>query len=469
MWSAINAVVSVAGPFVTFIFAARALDPVEFGIIGFTVAMVELLKCFAPQGLYEVLLSGDTEAAAERAVLSTLILSSLGLIAVFELALYFSQSLHAEIGFYFLPLSLLGLRSVFDLAALQPQATLARRLDFARLSLRSILANGAAVAVGLAVIFAGAAFWGLILYYLTLSVVSFLTVAVGTGAMRRPSLDFSGLRGLRREGFFASLVRLLGAVNNYFDQTLVALLVPAAALGNFAFGKRFEMALVTGGMSFSGILFQPSFANSTAAEREVLYTRGLALLTFLFAFPVLVFVVLAPEAVRLVFGERWVEAAPVGGFLAMSGLFRILGSLFGAQLSATRRNRDLLGVSAFSAGVGIATVIAFGPLGVLPLSMALAAKNGVTLVLFAWVATRNRLAMALRLARILVLPAFVGLGAAALFDAGLSGRLPGGPLIVTVAEAVAIVVVATLALVAANWREARALAARLPRPAREGQ
>jgi teichuronic acid exporter len=387
-WSVLNALGGVALPFVVFIAFARWLSPAQVGVAVLATSLAEIVKAFGAPGLYEALLQQGPDARRHhQTALAVLLILGIGLTAVFAGLItvlgWFMPSV-AEAGWL---LDLIGLRILFDLAMTQPQAALAQRLSFGRMASRSVVANiGAGLLGGLIALF-GHPFGGLIAYLTAQSVLVFVMTAVGTGLMVRPRLWRDCIADMQREAFAASIVRLVAAVNNYLDQIVVAGMVGSARLAFYNLGKRVETTFITAAASFSTILFQPLFSLQATAARASGLRNGLAMLTVICGAPAAFMVTNAPGVIHVVFGDRWADAAPVAAILACSGFARALGSVHGALLSVSRRNRQLMWVTSVSATSGIGLVVALAPFGVGAVAAGLALKNAT---MAAWEAVLTR-------------------------------------------------------------------------------
>jgi O-antigen/teichoic acid export membrane protein len=375
VWSTLNAGFSILFPFVMFVVFSRIVPPWQIGVTAFALAGAELIKALCPQGLYETLLRPETTPEQDRAAFGWLLLAGAAGCAVFVLFVGAVGAFWADLGRMRGLVASLGLKVLFDLALIQPQAVLARRTAFRLLAVRAIGANLLAGGAALLLVDGFGPVWGMVGYYAAQSALAFACTALGARALPRPSLDLSALRALMREAGFASGVRFVAAVNNYLDQLLIAAFVPARLLAEFNLAKRVENTLITTAGSLSGVLFQPAFAVQQPELRARLLAQGRAAITALCALPVAVFVVDHRSVVAAVFGPQWLPAAPAAALMAVSGLARVYGSLNGSMLSVTGRNDALFRWAAVMAAGGMAAVALAGPEGVLWVAAALAVKN----------------------------------------------------------------------------------------------
>ena len=385
LWSAANALASVVIPLGVFVYFARALPPWQVGVVAHSLAWVEIIKIFAPLGLYEALVSTD-DYDAVAAPAGTL-LGCAGLAAFVAYAgVMVAAPLWMPAAKSLLPIALaLGVRIIFDLMAIQPQAAIARRMDFKRLGIRSLVANVGAAAGGAAVGMLTTPLYGLIAYYVLQSMILWLTTVAGTSAVAPLSFAWGKLGEIARTSFVATQVRSLATINNFADQAISAVFVGPSLIAHYNLGKRVEIAQITAASSFSSILFQPLFARrDDDSAIAPAFQQSLRMMTLLCGLPTALFVVNAHALILQVFGPHWQEAAPVAMALALGGLARAIGGVSGAYMSVNNQNSMLRNRSIVSAVVGVSIVCLTGWIGLAAMAWLLAIKNGLITVWLGW-------------------------------------------------------------------------------------
>ncbi len=422
VWSALNAAAGVLLPFATFIFFARTVPAAVIGAVALAVSISEILKGFGMPGLYEALLQSDEDRERRQQTAQAVMLGAGIVLAVVYLAILaaFARSV-PDVAAHFWALATIGLRIVIDLATLQAQAELARRLSYRRLAMRALVGNTAAGALGVAVAFILDPTAGLILYQLGQSVLVFLTTVAGTAAMARPIFHRDCFRVMSREALLSSGVRLQAATINNLDQIIIAGLIGSTQLAFFNLGKRIENAFVTAAGSFSAILFQPLFATRGVEARHEMLARAIAVLTIILGLPIAVFLANSEVLVAGVFGRQWTAAAPVAAVLACNGFLRAVAFVPGALLSVSRRNRQLLTTSIASAAAGAALVFATAPFGVVWCAIALCVKQ---MLVIGWMSVYLREDVP---RQGMVYAAGVGVTLALMLAGALAGRWLVGP------------------------------------------
>lgn len=389
LWSGLHALAGVGLPLLVFVLFARLLPPAQIGTVALAVAATELLKAFGLPGLYESLLQGTgTRGRRHPTVAAVLMLASVALFWLYLVLVVVFAPAEGPAAVDPLLLGAIGLRILFDLPSLQPQARLAERLSYRRLALRSVFANATAGLIGAGLALAGEPLIGLVAYQVGQAVLAFLATVVGTSTLARPWLHGATLRAMAPEALPATGVRIVAAAGNQLDQVAMAALTGSVPLAYYNLAKRIETTFLTVGGSFATILFQPHFARShTPAERAEAVRRGLLVLTLTCGLGAAVFAANHVRAVDLVFGPAWAEAAPVAAWLALGGYARALAGVYGALLSVSGHNRVLLNLSGISVAAGVGVVAAAAPHGLVLCAAALALKNALAT---AWLAHASR-------------------------------------------------------------------------------
>jgi PST family polysaccharide transporter len=341
-------------------------------------------------GVYEALLQQeeDQERHHETALVVLLAVGLLLLpLYLVAIALTIPSNVDAAPGF--IALSAVGLRIVFDLATLQPQARLAQGLSYRRLALRSLVANAAAGVVGVSVAVFGDPMLGLILYQVGQSALLFVTTAVGSGMLAKPRFHHDCARRMAREAGLASANRFIASAVNHLDQVVVGAVLDPRGVAYLNLAKRGETSIITVAVSFNSILFQPLFARAEAwpGERANGIARGLAVLTLACGLPTAIFTVNSEVVISAVFGLQWTVAAPIAAAMALSGFARALGFVHMGLLSVSKRNHIILLSSAVAAAVSPLLVLGLAPVGLAWCAVALAVRSAVVT---AWLAYATR-------------------------------------------------------------------------------
>ena len=437
------------------ILLAHLLVPRDFGLAGMAIAFSSLAATFSDLGLGVALIQKKTLSEEDRSTVFWINVSGgaaftlLGVALSPVVAAFFSNS---EVMPLFAVLS-----SSFLISALgQTQAALlTREMSFRSLELRTIAATlvGAAAAVSFAV--AGFGPWAIIAQLVCTSAAS--TLLLWTVSPWRPSLrafSRSSFRTLGSFGFKTLMIRMLLFVNLNGDNLLIGRYLGSAALGIYAVAYN--------------VMWLPA-GRITAPVRDVLYSAfvrlqneprrmGEAWLRInsinasLLVPAFLGLLVVAPDLVPVVLGQKWHAAIPVLQFLSIAGVAQSFVSFNGQVYQALGLPGYFLRFMYFSTAVTFSAFVIGLHWGVAGVAASFAAAR--TIVLFAntihmerlirlglWRTLRSYLAVMLRGG---AMAAAVFLGREMLIHAGVSAA----PRLVAVSVGGAIVYFALVALTA---------------------
>ena len=239
------------------------------------------------------------------------------------------------------------------------KALLTREMDFRSLELRLMAGNIWRGSPGSCSRPRGYGAWAIIGQQLVAAVASALLLFAFSPW--RPSLTFSyrSLRGML--GFSANVfgTRLLFYVNRNADNLLIGKVLGTTALGAYALA--YNLMLVPSSRlawPITEVLF-PAFSTiqedaGTRRARPGFASTGWSASVTVPA--MLGLIVVAPEFVTVVLGDRWIEAMPVIRLLAWVGLLQSLQGLNSSILQARDRTRTLLW---YAVVVAVATVVSF--------------------------------------------------------------------------------------------------------------
>jgi O-antigen/teichoic acid export membrane protein len=322
---------------------ARLLTPHDYGLAAMALVFSSLVLVFSDLALGAALVQRRTLSEQDR---STVFWTGLGagltftLIGVglsWPLAWAFGEP---DVQPLFAALSLSFL--VNSLGTTQ-KALLTREMNFRSVELRLIVGTLGGGLVGIALAARGFGPWAIIGQQLALAALA--TALLWLVSPWRPRLTFSGA-SLRRLGGFSGNV--LGTRLFYYLHENAASLLIGRFLGAGAFGL-FSVAYTIILTPFSriaipvGEVLFPAFSRLQDEPERVarMWVRGIRILAALCVPATAGVVIVAPELVRVLLGERWEDAVPVLQILAWVGLLQALQSWNGGILMALDRARTL--------------------------------------------------------------------------------------------------------------------------------
>ena len=272
------------------------------------------------------------------------------------------------------------------------------RLDFARLAAADLADRGIPLAALVPVALVGGAWSGTVqLAVVGLGLLLGALVAQVVLAPRRPLRTWLPRRRpvmppgeLIRQALPLGATGALSLVHARVDQVVLAGLGFGAGLAAYGVAYRLFDAALALAVAAGAVTF-PALARARGAERDRVVRVQSALLGALAVVAGLAVLLLAPQLVRLLGGDRYPEAVGLVRLLSPALVLAVL-NLGVAQVAIVEgKARELLRVSALCAGVNLVLNLAldprFGPTGA---AFATVATEALGLVLVARVATRAR-------------------------------------------------------------------------------
>ncbi len=399
----------------------RLLTPQEWGVAAMVLVLSGLTVLFTDSALGTALIQRQALSEADRSTVfwtSTgvgVILMAAGIALAGPIARFYGEpqveSLFAVLSVSFLVSSI----------AMTQTALLIRDLDFRSLELRQMGATLTGAAVGISVAIGGFGAWAIVLQQITAALVGL--VLIWTFSSWRPTATFSPASLKSLGGFTGNVFsqNLLYQVGRSLDKVLIGRYLGAASLGAYTLASTVMLAPFSQiAAPLQQVLF-PAF--SRMQDNRVWLTDAwirVARLVGALTIPALVgLIIVAPDFVDAVLGDRWSSATPIIRILAGVGLIQSVQTLNGEILLALGRAGTLLRFTAvwFVVSVGaVVGALSFG-LGIVGVATCYAVATMVVEPFNSWVTARALGISVFRFAR-----AFSGTAqAAALMGATLLG------------------------------------------------
>lgn len=311
---------------VTMAVLARLLTPADFGVVGYTTVVIAYLAVLMDLGLGAALIQRRDQvlAAAETVYAANLILGAF-LTAVTALgaplvAEFFREPLVTPL------LRVLSFTFVLEAMGSVPLVLLRRDLAFRRKMIPDLgraLVKGT-VSIGAAA--TGFGVWALVWGQLAGVLASVVLAWTVIDLRPRPRLHRSQLRSLGRFGAPLIVTDIQYAIWSNLDYVVVGRLLGDAALGVYTLAYRLPELLIQSVWRVLGAAMFPVFA--TIQDQADLLRRGY-LATIRYTQVVVVplcagLFLTADPAVRVIFGDPWIEAVPV---LQVMALFSLVASV----------------------------------------------------------------------------------------------------------------------------------------------
>ena len=361
---------NVAVQLVVAMVLARLVTPEEFGLVAVVTVFTNFFALLCDMGLGagvvqhgelgEEDLSGLFLFSAGLAVALSVLFALLGLPfgGLFGRA---TGGAGGAIGLLFLTSS----PGVF-FAALDavPNGILRRQKRFVAIGVRLVAVNLATGCVAVALAFAGAGCYALVVQFVLSNALTFAwSFALSGLRLRRVPV----LGPLRAVWGFSSFQMAHGFVNYFsrnLDNLLVGIAFGGAALGFYDKAYRVSGYPISGFTSVVASVLHPYLSDYRDRPRQI-YSRFVDLTRAMFAVGILMSACLfaAPsEVVALLFGDQWGDAAPLLRALSVSVMFQMVTSLTGAVFQSLGATRNMFwsavvntAVTLCAVGIGVAS------------------------------------------------------------------------------------------------------------------
>ena len=326
LWTAWGAGAHAALQLLVLVVLARLLTPAQFGVVSAALIVVNFSRILYQFGFGPALVQlPRLEPRHVGTAFTASVAFGLALGAVIWLAApAAAQALRiADAG----PV-LRALAWMFPLLGLGlvPESLLMRELRFRWLANADVVtfALGYGV-VGVALAAMGHGVWALVAAHLAHTVLrTAVVLAAAPPGARGPWLDGPAFRELLYFGGGHTIARVANFVAHQGDTLVVGRWLGPAALG--LYGRAYQL-MATPASLFAGVLDKVLFPvmakmQADAGRLASLYTRGVALVALVVLPPSALLLVLAPEVVTLMLGERWAGAVVPLQVFAAGMLFR---------------------------------------------------------------------------------------------------------------------------------------------------
>lgn len=396
-WKAASQVAGQVSRTVVGIILARLLTPEQFGLAAMALVFTGLTTIFTDLSLGAALVQRPRITERDR---STVFWTSLGagfVVTVIWVAIsplvanFFSNP---AVGPLFAATAASAL--LYGFAGTQ-MALLTRELNFRSLELREIGATviGGVGAVALAL--AGAGAWAIVGQNLLVAAAS--AILVWRLSTWRPRFIYSreSLRTLGSFGVKTLGARLLSYANLNADNLLVGRFLGSVSLGVYSIAYNVMFLPATRiADPIQQVLF-PAFArmqhDHAALGRS--WIRGTQLVAAVNAPAFLGMIVVAPQFVPVVLGQKWAAAVPVLQLLCLAGVFQSVQTLNWSVLQAVGDSGRLLRFMGLSTFLTVGAFVVGLQWGVVGVAGLYAVARAIVGVAYAWT-TSHRLGLPLR-------------------------------------------------------------------------
>lgn len=372
-WSALNTLMPTVLSGLVFIVTSRYLLPKDFGLVALTTSIVAFGSGFGPTAFGEALIQQRVIRKGHLDSVFWLAAGSASIIYATLIALgpLLSRSIgQADIAWL---LPIIGLKVFFDFLAIVPNALISRTMSFHLVAMRTGIATTVSAIVSITLILAGWGVKAIAFAQIASSVASCVAAYWGAGWLPGVKISISRLRDLAKYGIYASANRFLYTMN--LDQLIIGTAISPAALGIYNFARRLLQMLndiVAGGLTSVTHVLLSSLQGDQAKVREafLMATFGCSLVSFP-AF--LGLAAVAPDLIRVVFGEHWLPAVWPVRFFCVIGVMMSIGVIQASLITSQGKSNWWFYYQLVRNGLTVLTIIVLREAGVAHIVFALMA------------------------------------------------------------------------------------------------
>jgi PST family polysaccharide transporter len=373
-----------------FTLLARLLAPEDFGLIAMAGVYIAFTQVFVNFGFSEALIQREN---LERKHLDTAFWAGVALSLVMA---FLTIGLAPVVAGFFgeddLTGVVLALALTFPLSGLATvqQAVLSRAFRFRELGLRKIGSTLAGGVAGVWLALSGYGVWSLVAQSLITALVG---VMVLWGASSwRPSFAVSAtaLRELMPFSVNMLGIQILGFVNRRLDQLLIGYFLGATALGYYSLARRIFQVITQLLLEPFAKLALPTFSR-LQHDRERLtnaFYRATRVAGAVSSPAFLGVILIAPDLVPVVFGEKWRASIPVLQFLCGVGILYGLTFFVVPAILALGKARAGTAIQVVNTFGNVVAILIAIPWGLVAVAAAFLLRAVVTMPIGLWLARK---------------------------------------------------------------------------------
>jgi PST family polysaccharide transporter len=318
-------------------FLARLLSKEDFGLLAISSVFLSIINTLATSGVaeYVVYYDGEDKPAKLNAAFWLNLFLTLAVIAIVVSTGKFWAAFYQNEKIYSL-LLLLSVSFFFEMGSTIPKALLRKELEYRSLVYFTTVSM-TVVSVGKL----GAAFAGFGVYSLALpqAIVSpFLMIVFFIKTKWRPLADF-GISHFKSIFNYTKHIiggRVLTKLVNEGDNLIVGKFIGLEGLGVYALAFQLANLVTTNVVFIANDIFLPLFSKVKGDVDRLrdLYIRMIRFLSFI-SFPLITALAIsAPSIVRLIYGEKWIDAILPFQILCLFAVGRSISSPSSALFNA---------------------------------------------------------------------------------------------------------------------------------------
>lgn len=374
--------------FVVFAIIARLVTPEAFGTVALAMVYITFVELFSRQGIgMAIVQAKDPDKTYIDTAFTINVISGL---AVALLSVIFSHQIAQLLGDEKLAnvVSALSLAVIINSACVVPIALQTKEFRFKDIAFQSLLGTCAGGIVGIVLALLGFEVWALVLQTLIFALTNAVTVWIAT--KWKPHLGFSKQHAgqITRFSFKVLAINLMSFLRLRSDQVVVGLLTGPLGLGLYSLGQRLVKTVEAFVSTPAESVAMPSFSKIQGEPERLRNAVGRAVeINALLTMPAFAGTALmAPEIIYVLFGEKWMPAAPACSVIAVTAMINAIFFVIYPALMGQGHPGKVFTFQAFQGVLAMGFAWLGGKWGILGVSYGiLASTTIVSIGSFIWI------------------------------------------------------------------------------------
>ncbi len=337
LWSGVDKFGGMALQFISNLVLARILMPSDYGAIGMLMIFIAVSQVIIDGGFGSALIQKKSPTQTDY---STIFLWSVGLGALLYLILFLCAPLIAR--FYSMPELSSVLRVVAMSIVLMAMSSiqinrLQKQLGFKAIAAGNISAQIVGATVGIWMAVGGAGVWSLVGSWLSSAASRVVILFLASRWLPSPVFSLRSLRELFSFGGYLFLANVLETVCKNLQGLVIGKKFSAAQLGYFSQAQKLDNIT---SYAIPQVIATVMYQDDRRRIVEIM-NMDVRVIAFML-FPVFTILILeAAPVIELLYGAKWLPAAPFYRILCVGGYFYCLNNITFYAVAACGKSRQL--------------------------------------------------------------------------------------------------------------------------------
>jgi O-antigen/teichoic acid export membrane protein len=384
VWSAAQKWGIRAITFLVTLILARLLLPESFGLVAYATVFFNLAGIIVDQGFSDAIVQfpkierEHLDTAFWISILTGTTLTLASIFAASWIAALFHEPRLGPIIKWLSPSFVLGALSTVQSSILR------RKLAFRSLTIRTLISTTVSSVVAVGMAFLGYGVWSLVAKALVGGVVSVITLWQVSDW--RPSFHISPKHFKELFSFGSNIVggNLVDFLSTNADNFLIGYSLGTVALGYYSLAYNLLITLTDLLVTVPNVVSFPIFSriqNDSDRLKSAFYE--VTQLQSLLAFPVFLgLFAVAPEAVRVLYSEKWIASTPVLQLLMLTGITRSATYFYSSIFRASGKPSWRFGIYTLTAVLNVVGFLIVVRLGIVAVALSYVVVSYALMPLF---------------------------------------------------------------------------------------